>query len=65
MIGRSDKLAMKRAVEHWKAQGLDFANILYRPEMGPEVGVFCAQEQDHGLENPWTGPPCCPCARAR
>ena len=50
MIGRSDKLAMKRAVEHWKAQGLDFANIFYRPEMGPEVGVFCAREQDHGLE---------------
>ena len=50
MIGRSDKLDMNRAVEHWKAAGLDFSNILYKPEMGPEVGIFCSQEQDHGLE---------------
>ena len=50
MIGRSDKLDMNRAVEHWKAAGLDFSNILYKPEMGPEVGIFCSREQDHGLE---------------
>ncbi len=50
MVGRSDKLDMNRAVEHWKAAGLDFSNILYKPEMGPEVGIFCSQEQDHGLE---------------
>jgi glutamate synthase domain-containing protein 2/glutamate synthase domain-containing protein 1/glutamate synthase domain-containing protein 3 len=51
MIGRSDKLEPRRAVEHWKAKGLDFSNILYQPEVGPQVGRYCQMPQDHGLEN--------------
>ena len=39
MIGRSDLLDMKRAIDHYKAQGLDFSKIFYRPEVGPEVAV--------------------------
>jgi hypothetical protein len=35
MVGRADRLEMKAAVEHWKAQGLDFGQILYQPPMGP------------------------------
>ena len=50
MIGRTDKLAPWRAIEHWKARGLDFTNILYRPEVGPEVGRYRQIDQDHGLE---------------
>jgi len=50
MVGRTDRLEMKTAVEHWKAQGLDFGQILYQPPMGPEVGRFCSQKQDHQLE---------------
>ncbi len=49
MIGRTDRLEVKRAVEHWKAKGLDFSNILYQPEVGPEVGRYCQIPQDHGL----------------
>ncbi len=49
MIGRTDKLEPKRAVEHWKARGLDFSNILYQPEAPPEWGRYCQQPQDHGL----------------
>ncbi|MBI4986797.1 MAG: glutamate synthase subunit alpha, partial [Rhodocyclales bacterium] len=49
MIGRSDLLDMRRAVNHWKAQGLDFSAILYRPEVGPEVATRCVTAQDHGL----------------
>jgi glutamate synthase (ferredoxin) len=37
-------------VDHWKARGLDFSNILYQPEVGPEVGRFCQIGQDHGLQ---------------
>jgi glutamate synthase domain-containing protein 3 len=51
MVGRSDKLEMRRAVEHWKAKGLDYSAILYRPPMGPEVGRYCQIPQNHGLEN--------------
>src|SRR5574337_96942 len=50
MIGRVDRLDMKKAVEHWKAKGLDYSSILYRPEVGPEVAIRKVREQDHGLE---------------
>ena len=42
---------MRRAVEHWKAKGLDYSAILYQPEAGPEVGRYCQIPQNHGLEN--------------
>jgi glutamate synthase (NADPH/NADH) large chain len=50
MIGRTDRIELRKAVDHWKAKGLDFSNILYSPDAGPEVGRFCAQAQDHGLD---------------
>ncbi|MGU3575245.1 glutamate synthase large subunit [Brucellaceae bacterium C25G] len=31
IIGRSDLLEKQEAVDHWKAQGLDFSRIFYRP----------------------------------
>src|SRR4029077_12358637 len=50
MIGRTDRLEARKAVEHWKAKGLDFSNILYQPDVGPEVGRFCSMKQDHGID---------------
>ncbi len=50
MVGRTDVLEPKKAVEHWKAKGLDFSKILYQPEVGPEVGRYCQIPQDHGLD---------------
>ena len=50
MIGRSDLLDMRPAIDHYKARGLDFTNIFYRPDVGPGVGIRKAIEQDHGLE---------------
>jgi glutamate synthase (ferredoxin) len=50
MIGRTDRLEPKKAVDHWKAKGLDFGRILYQPEVGPEVGRYCQIQQDHGLD---------------
>jgi glutamate synthase (ferredoxin) len=49
MIGRSDLLDMKGALDHYKAKGLDFTKIFYRPGVGPEVAVRRVVEQDHGL----------------
>jgi len=51
MVGRSDKIEMRDAVEHWKAKGLDYSAILYQPRVGPEVGRYCQIPQNHGLEN--------------
>ena len=50
MIGRTDRLEPKKAVEHWKTKGLDFSKILYQPKVGPEVGRYCQIPQDHGLD---------------
>ena len=50
MVGRSDKLEMRKAIEHWKAKGLDYSKILYRPQVGPEVGTYCQMEQNHLLD---------------
>jgi glutamate synthase (ferredoxin) len=50
MVGRVDRLSPKKAVDHWKAKGFDFSNILYQPDVGAEVGRCRQIEQDHGLE---------------
>jgi len=50
IVGRSDMLDMRRAIEHFKARGLDFSAIFYRPEAGPEVARRCITTQDHGLD---------------
>ncbi len=49
MVGRTDRLDAKKAVEHWKAKGLDFSAILYQPKTAPDVGRYCQIPQDHGL----------------
>jgi glutamate synthase (ferredoxin) len=50
MIGRTDKLEMAKAVEHWKAKGLDFSKIFYQPDVSPFVKRFCQELQNHELE---------------
>jgi glutamate synthase domain-containing protein 2/glutamate synthase domain-containing protein 1/glutamate synthase domain-containing protein 3 len=50
MVGRTDRLEPKKAIDHWKARGLDFSNILYQPDMPADVGRYCQIPQDHGLE---------------
>ncbi|KRT68658.1 MAG: GltB, glutamate synthase domain-containing 2, glutamate synthase (ferredoxin) [candidate division NC10 bacterium CSP1-5] len=50
MVGRVDKLEARRAVDHWKAKGLDLSAILYQPDVPPEVGRYCQISQDHGLD---------------
>ncbi len=50
MVGRTDILNVKKAVDHWKAKGLDFSNVFYQPDAPPEVGRYCQIPQDHGLD---------------
>jgi glutamate synthase (ferredoxin) len=50
MVGRTDRLVPWKAIEHWKACGLDLTPILHQPEVGPEVGRYRQIDQDHGLE---------------
>jgi glutamate synthase (NADPH/NADH) large chain len=50
MIGQRDRLEMRQAIRHWKAQGLDFSGLLNKPEVPQEVSLFNCEHQDHGLE---------------
>jgi len=50
MVGRTDMLDMRKAVEHWKATGLDLSKMLYRPPESDQVATYCCEQQDHGLD---------------
>jgi glutamate synthase (ferredoxin) len=50
MIGRSDLLEMRKAIDHYKARGLDFSNIFRRPDV-PGAEIRKVREQEHGLES--------------
>ena len=50
MIGQVDKLNVRKAVDHWKAKGLDFSNILHKPVPHAGTEFYCIKEQDHGLD---------------
>lgn len=47
LIGRADLLDMRSGVEHWKAQGLDFARVFHQTQSDADVRQ--TEEQDHGL----------------
>ena len=49
-VGRADLLDTARAVDHWKAAGLDLTPVLHVPEL-PEGAARCHRtSQDHGLD---------------
>jgi len=49
MVGRMDKLDIKKAVDHWKARKLDLSPMLHMPKVPANVGTRKMKEQDHGL----------------
>ena len=49
MVGEVQRLDTNDAVDHWKAKGLDFSKIFYKPVMEPEVGRYQTVTQDHGI----------------
>ncbi len=51
MIGRSDRLEMRPAVDHWKARGLDFARILALPDVPGTYEGRRTIPQQHGVES--------------
>ena len=50
MVGRVDRLDMRRAVDHWKAKGVDLGRILYQPPVRDGVAIRHGESQDHGLD---------------
>jgi glutamate synthase domain-containing protein 3 len=50
MVGRVDMLDAKKAIDHWKARGLDFSALLHRPQVPEGVATYCCEVQDHSLD---------------
>jgi glutamate synthase domain-containing protein 3 len=50
MIGRTDLLEVNPDILPWKAKGIDFSNILYKPKVPTGVGTFCKIKQNHGID---------------
>jgi len=50
IIGQSDLLDKQPAIEHWKAKGLDFSRIFYKPEADRRE-LFHTQRQIHPIDD--------------
>ena len=49
MVGRVDRLDMRRVHRHWKAQGVDLSRLLQRIELPEGAALHHTESQDHGL----------------
>ena len=50
MIGRTDKLKTRGAIDHWKAKGLELSGIFTKPDVPDNWGTYCQIDQDHGID---------------
>jgi glutamate synthase (NADPH/NADH) large chain len=50
VIGHAELLDARKAIDHWKASGLDLSPILHVPDFDPAQDRYCTKSQDHGLE---------------
>ncbi len=49
-VGRAELLDTRKAVDHWKASGLDLSPVFYVPELAEDAARHNVQKQDHGLD---------------
>ncbi len=49
-VGQVEVLDTTRAIDHWKASGLDLSPILHVPDILPGASRLNAVHQDHGLD---------------
>jgi glutamate synthase (NADPH/NADH) large chain len=50
MVGQTDWLNKDRAINHWKARGLDFSKVFHKPHAPKGVAIYHCEQQNHGLE---------------
>ena len=50
LIGATELLDMRDAVDHWKADGVDLGRLIFKPEAKEGVAVFNCEDQDHQLD---------------
>jgi glutamate synthase (NADPH/NADH) large chain len=49
MIGQVENLEVRDDISHWKYSKLDLSPILYKEPASLYTGLYCAEEQDHGM----------------
>ena len=49
MIGQMQMLDQSRVIAHWKAKGLDFSKLFYKPQAPAGVKIFKCEKQDHKI----------------
>jgi glutamate synthase (NADPH/NADH) large chain len=49
MIGQMQMLDQSRVIAHWKAKGLDFSRLFYKPQAPAGVKIFKCEKQDHKI----------------
>src|SRR5438270_388060 len=50
MVGRCDRLDLVRAIDHWKAKGIDLSRLLYQEPAKPGVAIYNRERQQHHLD---------------
>jgi glutamate synthase domain-containing protein 2/glutamate synthase domain-containing protein 1/glutamate synthase domain-containing protein 3 len=50
MVGHTECLEPNPDIGHWKAKHVDLNQILYKPEVPPDVAIHAVEPQDHGLD---------------
>lgn len=51
MVGQVQKLNRNKAIEHYKASGIDLTPILHKVKVAEEVKLYNTELQDHALES--------------
>ena len=51
MIGQMQMLDQCRVIAHWKANGLDFSKLFYKPDAPIGVKIFKCEAQDHKIHD--------------
>ncbi|HKN09372.1 MAG TPA: glutamate synthase-related protein, partial [Pseudomonadota bacterium] len=51
MIGQMQMLDQRRVVAHWKAKGLDFSKLFYKPQAPAGVRIHHCEPQDHKIHD--------------
>jgi glutamate synthase (NADPH/NADH) large chain len=50
MIGQMQMLDRRQVIEHWKAKGLDFSRLFFKPQAARDVAIHNSEAQNHGLD---------------
>jgi glutamate synthase (NADPH/NADH) large chain len=51
MIGQMQMLDKRQVVEHWKAKGLDFSKLFFKPQAAAGVAIHKCEPQDHKIHD--------------